>query len=61
MIQKIKHDYSVQSVDNVFDILDVILNEETAQATIPRICDQLGISRNKAFRLSCRHLKNADS
>ena len=45
-----KNAYSVQSVENALDILE-ILADLSVDATLPLLAERLGISRNKAFRL----------
>ncbi len=45
-----KREYAVQSVENALDILEV-LAEGSLDATLPRLSEQLGVSRNKVFRL----------
>ncbi|TWJ19239.1 IclR family transcriptional regulator [Geobacter argillaceus] len=45
-----KREYTVQSVENALDILEV-LAEGTLDATLPRLSETLGVSRNKVFRL----------
>jgi DNA-binding IclR family transcriptional regulator len=47
---KEKSAYAVQAVENALDILDN-LTHEAPDATLPHIAAQLGISRNKTFRL----------
>ncbi|MBT0653444.1 IclR family transcriptional regulator [Geomobilimonas luticola] len=51
MVKKNIQDYSVRTVENVFDILELITIEDMTQVTIPRLCSVLNISKNKAFRL----------
>ncbi len=51
MVKENKPDYSVRTVNIVFDILELIIADESAQVTIPRLSTTLGISKNKAFRL----------
>ena len=45
-----KSSYTVQSVENALDILE-LLTDESIDATLPLLAEKLGISRNKAFRL----------
>ncbi|MSM40860.1 MAG: helix-turn-helix domain-containing protein [Geobacter sp.] len=51
MIRKINPDYSIRSIDVVFDVLELILASESGHISLPHLCSQLHISRNKAFRL----------
>ncbi len=46
-----KTDYSVRTVDIVFDMLELIIAEETTQLTLPRLAAILDISKDKAFRI----------
>jgi DNA-binding IclR family transcriptional regulator len=45
-----KSSYAVQSVEKALDILDA-LTEDVHDASLPTLAKNLGISRNKAFRL----------
>lgn len=45
-----KATYAVLTVENALDLLEV-LADEPADATLPSLADNLGISRNKTFRL----------
>lgn len=51
MVRENKPDYSVRTVDIVFDILEMIIADESAQVTLQHLSSTLGVSRNKAFRL----------
>lgn len=51
MVKENKPDYSVRTVDIVFDMLELMIADETAQVTMPRLSSALGISKNKTFRL----------
>lgn len=42
--------YSVQSVDNALDLLEVLTDEST-DATLHQLADRLDLSRNKVFRI----------
>lgn len=46
-----KPDYSVRTVDIVFDMLELIIAEETTLLTLPRLASALGITKDKAFRI----------